>query len=397
MRIEKNAPGQLLVNDDPRKIFNGDGSFDLLKKALVKTSVETEIEERLVRQAHEKRRGRRNLYPNKSAFAQAPQSYARTPRGRQDASSRELSVSDPGRFPGVHEKILSMYARGMSAREIQSHLFELYGIDFSQDTIAMAMGAVPGMIAEWQARPLEAAYPLVFFDSLRVKIREEGFVRSKVVCIALGIQTDGAKDILGLWIENAEDAGFWPRAMNELRSRGVRDVLIAVVDGLKGIPEAINALFPRTVVQAGIVHLIRHSLDFPNWAERKILAGALQTIYEARDAGAAEAALDAFAAGPWGEKYPAIAQNWRRNWAQVVPFFALPEAVRRIIYARKTIEALNEKLRRAARARSHFSSDEAALFLVLRSAAGESKMPPREWSEARIQLAVLFDERFVPA
>jgi putative transposase len=220
--------------------------------------------------------------------------------------------------------------------------------------------AVLEEVAEWQNRPLDAVYPLVFFDAIRVKIRDEGFVRNKAVYIALGILPDGTKEILGIWIEQTEGAKFWLRVMNELKSRGVADVLIAVVDGLKGFPEAINAVFPQTVVQTCIVHLIRHSLEFVSWKDRKPVVPALRAIYRAKDAEAGMKALEDFEAGYWGQRYAAITQSWRRNWQHVVPFFAFPESVRRIIYTTDDIEALNSKLRRAVRTRGHFPSDDAA-------------------------------------
>ena len=204
--------------------------------------------------------------------------------------------------------------------------------------------------------------------------------------------------VLGIWIEQTEGAKFWLRVVNELKTRGAQDILIAVVDGLKGFPEAINAVFPQTIVQTCIVHLIRHSMDFASWKDRKSLAQALRTVYRAADAAAGQAALDAFAQGPWGAKYPAIAQSWRRNWELVIPFFAFPEGVRRIIYTTNAIEALNSKLRRAVRTRGHFPSDDAAtklLYLVLNRATAEWKRPPREWAEAKTQFAVMFNERFV--
>jgi putative transposase len=216
---------------------------------------------------------------------------------------------------------------------------------------------------------------------LRVKIRDEGFVRNKAVYIALGVMPDGTKVVLGLWIEQTEGAKFWLRVMNELKGRGINDILIAVVDGLKGFPEAINAVFPQTVVQTCIVHLIRHSLDFASWKDRKPVAQALKTVYRATDANAGQVAMDAFADGPWGAKYPAIALSWRRNWNLVIPFFAFPEAVPRIIYTTNAIEALDSKLRRAVRARGHFPNDDAAtklLYLSLNRAAVEWKRPPRE-------------------
>jgi putative transposase len=270
--------------------------------------------------------------------------------------------------------------------------------------------AVLDEVAEWQNRPLEALYPLVFLDALRVKVRDEGTVRNKAVYVALGVRADGTKDVLGLWIEQTEGAKFWLRVMNELKDRGVQDILIAVVDGLKGFPEAISAVFPKTQVQACVVHLIRTSLDLfvrayaafghgPSepYKDRKAVAAALKEIYRARNAEAGQAALDAFDEGPWGRKYPVIAQTWRRHWTEVIPFYAFPSEVRRIIYTTNAIEALNAKLRRAVRARGHFPTDEAALkllFLVLNRTTKEWKMPAREWTAAKAQFAILFEDRF---
>jgi putative transposase len=290
-----------------------------------------------------------------------------------------------------------MYARGMTVREIQGHLADLYGIDVSPDLISAVTDAVLEEVAEWQDRPLEPLYPLVFFDALRVKIRDEGTVRNKAVYVALGVRADGRKEILGLWIEQTEGAKFWLRVMAELKNRGVEDVLIAVVDGLKGFPEAITAVFPRAQVQTCIVHLIRGSLDFVSYKDRKAVAAALREIYKAKDAAAGAAALDTFADGPWGARYPAIAMAWRRHWAAVIPFFAFPVDVRRLIYTTNAIEALNAKLRRAVRTRGHFPSDDSALkllFLVLNLAEKEWRMPPREWAMAKAQFAILFEERF---
>jgi putative transposase len=247
---------------------------------------------------------------------------------------------------------------------------------------------------------MEPVYPLVFFDALRVKIRDEGLVRNKAVHIALGVRADGTKEVLGLWLEQNEGAKFWLRVMNELKNRGVEDVLLAVVDGLKGFPEAILAVFPEAVVQTCIVHLLRHSLDFVSWKDRKPVAAALRDIYRAIDPAAAEAALAAFEAGPWGRKYAAIGQSWRRAWGEVIPFYAFPLEVRRLLYTTNSIEALNAKLRRAVRARGHFPTDEAALkllFLVLHRSEKEWTMPPREWSMAKAQFAVMFGERYAHA
>jgi putative transposase len=308
---------------------------------------------------------------------------------------------------------VSMYARVMTVREIRGHLEELYGIDVSPDLISSVTDAVLEAVAEWQGRPLDTCYPLLFFDAIRVKIRDEGFVRNKAVYIALGIQPDGTKpggtkpdgtkpdgtkEVLGIWIEQTEGAKFWLRVMNEIKNRGVADILIAVVDGLKGFPEAINAVFPETVVQTCIVHLIRNSMSFASWKERKFIAQALRGVYRAKTPEAGMAALEAFEEGPWNHKHPAIAMSWRRHWDQVIPFFAFPEGVRRIIYTTNAIEALNSKVRRAVRTRGHFPGDDAAmkmLYLVLHHAADEWKRPPREWGEAKSQFAVIFEERFV--
>jgi putative transposase len=319
------------------------------------------------------------------------------PRDRLSTFDPQLIAKYRRRLPGFDDKIVSMYARGMTTREIRGHLADLYGLEVSPDLVSAVTDAVLDEVAEWQDRPLEPLYPLVFFDALRVKIRDEGTVRNKAVYVALGVRGDGRKEILGLWIEQTEGAKFWLRVMTELKNRGVEDVLIAVVDGLKGFPDAITAVFPKAQVQTCIVHLIRSSLAFVSHKDRKAVAAALKEVYRAKGAEAAAAALDAFAGGSWGARYPAIAMSWRRNWAAVVPFFAFPEDVRRIIYTTNAIEALNAKLRRAVRARGHFPSDDSAsklLFLVLNLAEKEWRMPPREWAMAKAQFAILFEERF---
>ena len=231
-----------------------------------------------------------------------------------------------------------MYARGMSTREIVGHIRELYGVDVSPDLISAVTDAVLDEVATWQSRPLEPIYPLVFFDALRVKIRDEGMVRNKAIHVALGVRADGTKEVLGLWIEQNEGAKFWLRVMNELHTRGVEDILIAVVDGLKGFPEAILPSSREATVQTCIVHLLRQSLDFVSYKDRKAVAAALKDVYRAIDAATAEAALAAFEAGEWGHKYPAIGQSWRRAWAEVIPFYAFPAEVRRILYTTDEID-----------------------------------------------------------
>jgi len=398
MAIEKDLLDQLLAGRDPNEVFAKDGLLDDLKKALSERILSAELDEHLDGEASEGIANRRNGHSKKTVVTGTSKMTLSIPRDRAGSFDPKLIAKYQRRFPDFDDKIISMYARGMTVRDIRGHVEELYGIDVSPDLISAITDAVLDEVAEWQSRPLDAVYPLVFFDAIRVKIRDEGFVRNKAIYIALGILADGTKEVLGIWIEQTEGAKFWLRVMNELKNRGVGDVLIAVVDGLKGFPEAINAVFPQTIVQTCIVHLIRHSLEFVSWKDRKPVVPALRAIYRATDAEAGSKALDDFAAGPWGQRYPAIAQSWRRNWEHVVPFFAFPEAIRRIVYTTNAIEALNSKLRRAVRTRGHFPNDDAAmklLYLVLNRAAQDWKRPPREWIEAKTQFAVVFGERFI--
>src|SRR5271156_4874606 len=354
MAIEKDVLDQLLAGRDPKDVFNKDGLVDELKKALSERILNTELDEHLDGDSVEGKSNHRNGYSKKSVLTGTSKMTLSVPRDRAGTFDPKLIAKYQRRFPDFDNKIISMYARGMTVREIRGHLEELYGIEVSPDLISAVTDAVLDEVAEWQNRPLDFCYPLAFFDAIRIKVRDEGFVRNKAIYIALGVLPDGTKEILGIWIENSEGAKFWLRVMNELKNRGVSDVLIAVVDGLKGFPEAINAVFPQTIVQTCIVHLIRHSMDFASWKDRKVIAGALKAIYRAKDADAAKSALETFHTSRWGEKYPAIAQSWRRNWERVIPFFAFPEAVRRIIYTTNAIESLNAKLRRAVKIRGHF-------------------------------------------
>src|SRR5512144_2954376 len=390
---------QLLAGADAKAAFEKDGLLDELKKALAERVLNAEMDHHLETGEADGRTNSRNGYGKKTVLTDTGRLGLEVSRDRLSSFDPQLIAKYQRRFPGCDEKIVSMYARGMSTREIQGHLRDLYGIDVSPDLVSAVTDAVLEGVAEWQNRPLEALYSLIFFDAIRIKVRDEGSVRNKAVYIALGVRPDGSKEILGLWIEQSEGAKFWLRVMNELKSRGVEDVLIAIVDGLKGFPEAITAVFPLAQVQTCVVHLIRHSLAF-SYKHRKAVAAALKQIYKAKDADAGKLALEDFAEGAWGEKYPAIAQSWRRNWSEVIPFFAFPDDVRRIIYTTNAIESLNAKLRRAVRMRGHFPTDESALkllFLVLNLAAKEWKMPPREWCMAKAQLAILFEDRFTLA
>lgn len=389
---------QLLAGGDAAAALDQGGLLDALKKALAERALNAEMDHHLGDEAEAD--NARNGYGRKTVMTETGKIDIDVPRDRQGRFDPQLIAKYQRRFPGFDDKIVSMYARGMSTREITGHLRELYGIDVSPDLISTVTDAVLEEVAAWQARPLDPAYPLVFFDAIRVKIRDEGLVRSKAIHIALGVRADGGKEVLGLWVEQNEGAKFWLRVMNELRNRGTEDIMLAVVDGLKGFPDAITAVFPDAIVQTCIVHLLRNSMDFVSWKDRKPLVTALKGIYRAVDAQAAEQALTVFEASEWGIRYPAIGQSWRRAWNEVVPFFAFPEAVRRIIYTTNAIEALNSKLRRAIRARGHFPSDEAAtklLYLILNRSEKEWKMPPREWSMAKAQFAVIFGERFIRA
>jgi putative transposase len=389
---------QLLAGADAKTAFDKDGLLDELKKALAERALNAEMDHHL--DVGESDGNRRNGYGKKTVLTGTGKLALEIPRDRLSTFDPQLIAKYQRRFPGFDDKIISMYARGMTIREVQGHLRELYGIDVSPDLISAVTDAVLEEVSEWQNRPLEALYPLIFFDAIRIKVRDEGTVKNKAVYVALGVRPDGAKEILGLWIEQSEGAKFWLRVMNELKTRGVEDVLIAIVDGLKGFPEAITAVFPQAQVQTCVVHLIRYSLAFVSYKDRRAVAAALKQIYKAKDADAGKLALDDFANGPWGKKYPAIVQSWRRNWPEVIPFFAFPDDVRRIMYTTNAIESLNAKLRRAVRTRGHFPTDESALkllFLVLNLAAKEWKMPPREWSMAKAQLAILFEDRFTLA
>jgi transposase-like protein len=319
------------------------------------------------------------------------------PRDRHGHFEPQLIEKYCRRFPGFDEKIIALYARGMSTRDIQAHVRELYGLVISPDLVSAVTSSVLDEVKAWQSRPLESVYAIVYFDALRVKIRDEGTVRNKAVYLAIGIRCSGYKEILGLWIEQNEGAKFWLKVMTEIKNRGTQDILVAVVDGLKGFPEAIESVFPDARVQTCIVHLIRNSLSLASWKERKPLAAALKPIYRAETADAALAQLEEFEEGPWGQKYPTVAQSWRRKWEQVIPFFSFAPEVRKIIYTTNAIESLHSQVRKSVRSHGHFPSDQAAtklIWLVLRNIEAKWKRPAVPWANAKSQFAILFGERF---
>jgi putative transposase len=319
------------------------------------------------------------------------------PRDRHGDFEPQIVGKHERRFSGFDDKIISLYARGLTVREVQSHLQEMYSIEVSPELISRVTDAVMAEVTAWQTRPLEPMYPVVFFDALRVKIRDEGTVRNKAIYLALGLLPDGTRDILGLWIENTEGAKFWMRVFTDLRTRGLADILIAVTDGLKGMPEALGAIYPATTLQTCIVHLIRNSLDYASWKERKALSMAIKPIYTAPGADAAMAELEAFEAGPWGTKFPTVVASWRRAWTHVIPFFAFPPDVRRIKYTTNAIESVNARLRKILKTRGHFPTDEAAtklIWLALRNITSDWKRESNYWKAAMNQFAILFEDRF---
>jgi transposase-like protein len=320
------------------------------------------------------------------------------PRDRDGSFQPLLIPKHERRFTGFDDKIIAMYARGMSVRDIRAFLSEQYGTEVSADFISSVTDGVLEEVSAWQQRPLEPMYPVVFFDALRVKIRDEGLVRNKAIYLALGVLPDGTRDILGIWIETTEGAKFWMKVFNDLKVRGVEDMLIAVTDGLKGMPEALAAVFPATTLQTCIVHLIRNSLDFAGWKDRKSLAAALKPIYQAVDADGAERALSGFEGSELGQKYPSVAGAWRRAWDRVIPFFVFPPAIRKVIYTTNAIESVNAQLRKVIKTRGHFPTDEAAIKLIwlgLRNITANWSGTSHGWKDAMNQFAVLYADRFI--
>lgn len=404
MVIKQELLDELLADySKPEDLTGEDGLFKQLKKALLERAMNAELDDHL---GYEKGdvQGRnggnsRNGHGKKTVISDDGPLEISTPRDRDASFEPQIIKKGQRRFDGFDDKIISMYARGMSQNEIRGHLEEIYGVEVSKDLISTVTDAVMDEVRDWQSRPLDAVYPVIIFDALRVKIRDEGLVRNKAVYLALGFTLDGHKEVLGLWIEQTEGAKFWLRVMNEIKNRGVNDVFIAVVDGLKGFPEAINAVFPDTQVQTCIVHMIRNSLNYVGWKERKAVAADLKTVYRAATQEEALQKLDDFEE-KWGRKFPPIAKSWRRNWEHVIPFFAYPEDIRKIIYTTNAIESLNMSLRKIIKNRGHFPNDEAAtklLYLALKNASKKWTLPSRTWKQALNQFAVLFEDRFPPS
>lgn len=399
-------PDAILPDDLLEKLIPGpmdaagvEAVFQKLKKAVIERALGAELGLHLA--SPEAGRGNhRNGRSSKTVLTDEGPLRIDVPRDRAGSFEPQLIPKHERRFVGFDDRIISMYARGMSVREIQGHLAEMYAVEVSPEFISSVTDEVMTEVGAWQARPLEPMYPVVFFDALRVKIREDGVVRNKAVYLALGVLPDGTRDILGLWIENTEGAKFWMKVFNDLKTRGVADILIGVADGLKGLPEALEAVFPATTLQTCIVHLIRNSLDFASWKDRKALAAAIKPIYTSPSAEAAKDALDEFEQGPWGQRFPTVVASWRRAWGRVIPFFAFPPEVRRIIYTTNAIESVHSRLRKIIKSRGHFPSDEAAtklIWLALRNITADWKRASKEWKSAMNQFAILYEDRFTLA
>lgn len=389
---------ELLAGQDPKTVLSSKGLLGDLKKALAERILNAELTHHLEKPEEEEAGNHRNGTSSKTVLTESGAMDLAIPRDRQGSFEPALIAKYRRRLPGFDQKIIALYARGMSTREIQSHLRELYGVEISPELVSAVTDAVLDEVNQWQNRPLERVYAIVFFDALRVKIRDEGSVKNKAVYLAIGIRCSGHKEVLGIWIEQTEGAKFWIRVMTELKNRGIEDILIAVVDGLKGFPDAISSIFPQTEIQTCIVHLLRYSMQFASWKERKALTSALKPIYQAVTAEDAREKLEAFSESVWGRKYPMIAQSWKRNWEQVIPFFAFPVEVRRMIYTTNAIESLHSQIRKGIRGRGHFPSDDAAtklIWLILRNVQEKWKMPPIQWHAAKNQFAIHFEDRFV--
>lgn len=404
MSIDKDLLDRLMEGRSPGDLFGKIGILAELTKALAERALSTELDVHLDEERVEEALEGQNQAPNrrngssqKTVTTDSGKVVLDIPRDRNGTFDPLLIAKYQRRFPEFDRKIVSMYARGMTTREIQGHIEEIYGVEASPSLISAITDAVLDEVREWQHRALDRMYPIVIFDALRVKIRDADsrMVKNKAVYIALGVTREGEREVLGLWIADNEGAKFWLSVMNELRNRGVQDILIAVVDGLKGFPEAITAAFPDTTVQTCIVHLIRHSMNFCSWKDRKAVAADLRPIYEAPTAEQAARQLDAFEE-KWGGKYPSIAPAWRRAWAEVTPFYAFSAAIRKIIYTTNAVESLNRVLRKTLKTKGSFPTEEAAtklIFLAIRNFEKGGRAV-REWVAARNQLAIMFAGRF---
>lgn len=383
----------------PEDLTGENGLIKQLTKALVERALQAEMTEHL---GHGKSKSVCNETGNtrngtsqktlKGDFGALPITI---PRDRAGTFEPQIIGKNQTRWTGFDDKILSLYARGMSVREIQGHLQEIYGTDVSSSLISSVTDAVIDEVKAWQSRPLDAVYPIVYMDCIHVKVRDGGAVRVKALYLAIGVNMEGIKEVLGMWLSQTEGAKFWLSVVTELKNRGVADIFIACVDGLKGFPEAIETVFPQTTVQLCIVHMVRHSLNFVGWKERKQVAADLRQIYTSATVEQAEMALGEFEQ-KWDDKFASIGQSWRRNWGRLTPFFDYPADIRKVIYTTNAIESVNMSLRKIIKTRASFPTDDAALklfFLALNNISKKWTMPIRDWKAALNRFTIMFGER----
>jgi putative transposase len=383
---------------DPKDVFGPDGILHRLKGALMQRILEAEMTEHLGFEANEVEGhgsgNSRNGHTGKVVQTETGPVPIRVPRDRQGTFEPKLIPKHHRRLEGFDDKVLALYSRGMSTRDIQEHLRELYGTDVAPDLISRVTESVLDEAKVWQQRPLERVYPILYLDALFVSIRDGGTVTKKAVYVALGVTLDGARDVLGIWIQGSEGARFWLSVLTDLKNRGIEDVFFVCCDGLTGFPQAIEAAFPRATIQTCIVHMIRASLRYVSHLDRKKMVGDLRTIYGADTEDAALSALDAFDQR-WGAKYPTVSRLWRTRWPEVVPFLAFPKEIRRILYTTNIIESVNAQLRKVLRPKGHFPTDDAVLkllFLALQRAKLRWK-PQAHWNQALAHFAILFEDR----
>jgi len=379
-------------------IFGPEGLLKRLTGAIVERALAAELDVHLRQEQEAVEDGEGNRRNGKSSKTlqteQGPVPIA-VPRDRNGTFEPQLVKKHQTRISELDSKIVSLYARGLSTRDIAAHMEELYGTEVSPTLISAVTEAVRDELNEWQSRPLDTLYPVIWLDALVVKVRDGGVVRNKAAHIAIGLTLEGRKEVLGLWLESNEGAKFWLRVLTELRNRGVKDVLFACCDGLKGFPEAIEAAFPQTTVQVCIVHQVRYSLAFVPYRDRREVAADLREVYTASDEADALEALARFEQ-KWSKKYPTIAPSWRRNWSRIVPFLAFPPEIRKMIYTTNAIESLNSVLRKAVRNKGHFPNEEAALkqlYLALCNVEKKWRGEMKDWKRISAQLRIFFEDR----
>ena len=383
----------------PEDLIGEHGLLKQLTKALVERALQAEMAEHLGHDKHEtvinatgNTRNGKSRKTLKGEFGELP---IEIPRDREGSFEPLIISKHQTRWAGFDDKILSLYARGMTVREIQQHLTEMYGTEVSPTLISTVTDGVMDEVKQWQSRPLDAVYPVIYLDCIHAKVRDAGSVRTKAIYLAIGINMEGHKEILGLWIAQTEGAKFWLSVVTELKNRGVQDIFIACVDGLKGFPEAIETVYPHAIVQLCIVHMVRNSLNYVGWNKRKEVAADLRLVYSAATIDEAEHALADFE-DKWNNAYPPIALSWRNNWQRIIPFFDYPPEIRRIIYTTNAIESVNMSLRKVSKSRGSFPNDEAVIklyYLALSNIAKKWSMPLRDWKPALNRFTIQFNER----